>query len=291
MKLATFTHKGVTRVGIVVNEAIVDVTVENADLPQNMIDVLEGGEPVLAVLRSLEQSGAPSLPLAEVHLEAPVLRPPKFLAIGLNYADHIEETRLERPEFPSFFNKQSTCVIGPHDPIHVPRVSAKLDYEGELGFVIGRRCRHVPRERARDVIAGYLIVNDVTVRDWQARSPTWTLGKSFDTHGPTGPWIVTADEIGDPHVLDIETWVNEERRQSTNTRHMIFNCFQQVEVLSTAFTLEPGDIISTGTSSGVGVMMTPRGYVKAGDVVRVTIERIGAIENPVIEEPDDTTRL
>ncbi len=291
MKLATFTHKGVTRVGIVVNEAIVDVTVENADLPQNMIDVLEGGEPVLAVLRSLEQSGAPSLPLAEVHLEAPVLRPPKFLAIGLNYADHIEETRLERPEFPSFFNKQSTCVIGPHDPIHVPRVSAKLDYEGELGFVIGRRCRHVPRERARDVIAGYLIVNDVTVRDWQARSPTWTLGKSFDTHGPTGPWIVTADEIGDPHALDIETWVNEERRQSTNTRHMIFNCFQQVEVLSTAFTLEPGDIISTGTSSGVGVMMTPRGYVKAGDVVRVTIERIGAIENPVIEEPDDTTRL
>lgn len=291
MKLATFTHKGVTRVGIVVNEAIVDVAVENADLPQNMIDVLEGGEPVLAVLRSLEQSGAPSLPLAEVHLEAPVLRPPKFLAIGLNYADHIEETGLERPEFPSFFNKQSTCVIGPHDPIHVPRVSAKLDYEGELGFVIGRRCRHVPRERARDVIAGYLIVNDVTVRDWQARSPTWTLGKSFDTHGPTGPWIVTADEIGDPHALDIETWVNEERRQSTNTRHMIFNCFQQVEVLSTAFTLEPGDIISTGTSSGVGVMMTPRGYVKAGDVVRVTIERIGAIQNPVIEEPDDTARL
>lgn len=291
MKLATFTHKGVTRVGIVVNEAIVDVTVENADLPQNMIDVLEGGAPVLAVLRSLEQSGAPSLPLAEVHLEAPVLRPPKFLAIGLNYADHIEETGLERPEFPSFFNKQSTCVIGPHDPIHAPRVSAKLDYEGELGFVIGRRCRHVPRERARDVIAGYLIVNDVTVRDWQARSPTWTLGKSFDTHGPTGPWIVTADEIGDPHALDIETWVNEERRQSTNTRHMIFNCFQQVEVLSTAFTLEPGDIISTGTSSGVGVMMTPRGYVKAGDVVRVTIERIGAIENPVIEEPDDTARL
>ncbi len=291
MKLATFTHKGVTRVGIVVNEAIVDVTVENADLPQNMIDVLEGGEPVLAVLRSLEQSGAPSLPLAEVHLEAPVLRPPKFLAIGLNYADHIEETGLERPEFPSFFNKQSTCVIGPHDPIHAPRVSAKLDYEGELGFVIGRRCRHVPRERARDVIAGYLIVNDVTVRDWQARSPTWTLGKSFDTHGPTGPWIVTADEIGDPHALDIETWVNEERRQSTNTRHMIFNCFQQVEVLSTAFTLEPGDIISTGTSSGVGVMMTPRGYVKAGDVVRVTIERIGAIENPVIKEPDDTARL
>ena len=291
MKLATFTHKGVTRVGIVVNEAIVDVTVENADLPQNMIDVQEGGEPVLAVLRSLEQSGAPSLPLAEVHLEAPVLRPPKFLAIGLNYADHIEETGLERPEFPSFFNKQSTCVIGPHDPIHAPRVSAKLDYEGELGFVIGRRCRHVPRERARDVIAGYLIVNDVTVRDWQARSPTWTLGKSFDTHGPTGPWIVTADEIGDPHALDIETWVNEERRQSTNTRHMIFNCFQQVEVLSTAFTLEPGDIVSTGTSSGVGVMMTPRGYVKAGDVVRVTIERIGAIENPVIEEPDDTARL
>ncbi|MCI0400973.1 MAG: fumarylacetoacetate hydrolase family protein [Gammaproteobacteria bacterium] len=291
MKLARFTHKGVTRIGVVTDDAVLDVTAAEPDLPHTLIDVLEAGGPVLATLRSLEKQGASPIPLSDVRLEAPIPRPPKFLAIGLNYADHVAEMGLERPEFPSFFNKQSTCVIGPYDPIHRPRVSTKLDYEGELGFVISRRCRHVPRDRAHEVIAGYLIVNDVTVRDWQARSRTWTLGKSFDTHGPTGPWIVTADEMGDPQVLDIETWVNGVRRQSTNTRHMIFDCYEQVEILSTVFTLEPGDIISTGTSSGVGVKMTPRGYIKAGDVVRVAIEKIGTIENPVIEEPDSTARI
>jgi len=167
-------------------------------------------------------------------------------------------------------------------------VSEKLDYEGELGFVIGRRCRHVPKERAREVIAGYLVVNDVSVRDWQARAPTMTLGKSFDTHGPIGPWIVTPDEVPDPHALDLKTWVNGGLRQSSNTHHMIFNCYEQVEVLSTAFTLEPGDIVSTGTCSGVGVLMKPRGYLKIGDVVRVEVEGIGYIENRVIEEPADS---
>jgi 2-keto-4-pentenoate hydratase/2-oxohepta-3-ene-1,7-dioic acid hydratase in catechol pathway len=208
--------------------------------------------------------------------------------VGLNYADHIAETGLEKPQYPTFFNKQGTCVIGPGQPIHRPRISEKLDYEGELGFVIGRRCRHVTREQAKEVIAGYLICNDVTVRDWQARSETWTLGKSFDTHGPIGPWIVTPDEIGDPHNLDIKTWVNTEQRQSSNTRHLIFDCYYLVEYLSTVMTLEPGDIVATGTSSGVGVKMKPRGYMKPGDIVRVEIEKIGVLENPVIEEPEDT---
>jgi len=146
----------------------------------------------------------------------------------------------------------------------------------------------VTREQAPTVIGGYLVCNDVTVRDWQARSDTWTLGKSFDTHGPTGPWIVTPDEIGDPHNLDLRTWVNAELRQSSNTRHLIFDCYYLVEYLSTVMTLEPGDIVSTGTSSGVGVTMKPRGYLKPGDVVRVEIEKIGVLENPVIEEPVDT---
>jgi 2-keto-4-pentenoate hydratase/2-oxohepta-3-ene-1,7-dioic acid hydratase in catechol pathway len=170
-------------------------------------------------------------------------------------------------------------------------VSPLLDYEGELGFVIGRRCRHVPRDRAHEVIAGYLVVDDVTVRDWQLRVPTWTLGKSFDTHGPIGPWIVTPDEIGDPHALDLRTWVNGELRQHSNTKQLIFDCFAQVEHLSTAFTLEPGDIISTGTPSGVGGAMQPPRFLVAGDVVRVEIERIGHIENRVIAEPLDTARM
>jgi len=287
MKLATFTHDGSTRIGVVGGDEIADAGTL-PDLAFDMIGVLAAGRPALARLEALADSGRARLPLSSVHLEAPVMHPGKFLAIGLNYADHIEETGLDRPEFPTFFNKQTTCVNGPYDPVHRPRVSEKLDYEGELGFVIGRRCRHVPRERAHEVIAGYLIVNDISVRDWQARAQTMTLGKSFDTHGPIGPWLVTPDEIGDPHGLDLRTLVNGEVRQASNTRHMIFDCFAQVEVLSTAFTLEPGDVISTGTSSGVGVKMKPRGYLKVGDIVRVEIERIGFIENSVIEEPEDT---
>ena len=164
-------------------------------------------------------------------LEAPVLRPPEFLAIGLNYADHIAEAGLGTPEFPLFFNKQTSCVTGPHDPIHLPRVSDQLDYEGELGFVIGRPARNVSRERAHEVIAGYLVVNDVSVRDWQFRAPTMTLGKSFDTHGPIGPWIVTPDELGDPHGLRLQTWVNGELRQDSNTKNLVYDCYAQVETL------------------------------------------------------------
>ena len=287
MKLVTFAHDGSTRLGAVVGNEVVDGSAAPG-LPRDMLGFLRAGRSALDRLARLIESGRGRIPLGAAHLGPPVPRPPKFLAIGLNYADHIAETGRERPEFPAFFNKQPTCVNGPYDPIHRPRVSEKLDYEGELGFVIGRRCRHVPKERAREVIAGYLVVNDVSVRDWQARAPTMTLGKSFDTHGPIGPWIVTPDEVPDPHALDLQTWVNGGLRQSSNTRHMIFNCYEQVEVLSTAFTLEPGDLVSTGTCSGVGVLMKPRGYLKIGDVVRVEVEGIGYIENPVIDEPADS---
>ena len=287
MKLVTFVHDGSTRLGAVVGNEVVDGSAAPG-LPRDMLGFLEAGRHALETLARLIESGRGRIPLEAAHLCPPVPRPPKFLAIGLNYVDHIAETGRERPEFPAFFNKQPTCVNGPYDPIHRPRVSEKLDYEGELGFVIGRRCRHVPKERAQEVIAGYLVVNDVSVRDWQARAPTMTLGKSFDTHGPIGPWIVTPDEVPDPHALDLKTWVNGGLRQSSNTRHMIFNCYEQVEVLSTAFTLEPGDIVSTGTCSGVGVLMKPRGYLQIGDVVRVEVEGIGHIENRVIEEPADS---
>jgi len=270
MKLATFTHDGSTRAGMVLGEEIVD-------LGRDMLALLVSGDMGAA-------SGQRRLPLADVRLEAPVPRPPKFLAVGLNYADHVAESGAERPVVPTIFNKQSTCVVGPYDAIERPRVSQLLDYEGELGFVIGRRCRHVPRARAAEVIAGWVVMNDVTVRDWQLRVPTWTMGKSFDTHGPMGPWIVTADELGDPHELGIRTWVNGELRQDSNTKELIFDCFALVEHLSTAFTLEPGDVVATGTPGGIGMAMRPPRFLAPGDMVRVEIERIGHIENRVVDE-------
>jgi 2-keto-4-pentenoate hydratase/2-oxohepta-3-ene-1,7-dioic acid hydratase in catechol pathway len=284
MKLATFTHDGTTRIGVVDGDRVVDLAAAAPELPGEMVAFLEAGEPALKTAREAVASG-PFLALADVSLEAPVLRPPKFLAVGLNYADHVRESGIDAPKHPTIFNKQSTCVTGPADPIHVPRASHVLDYEGELGFVIGKRCRHVSREDAPSVIAGYTIVDDVTVRDWQLRIPTWTMGKSFDTHGPTGPWIVTPDEIGDPHALRLRTWVNDELRQDSNTKELIFDCFALVEHFSTAFTLEPGDVIATGTPSGVGIAMKPPKLLVAGDVVRIEIEGIGSIENPVIDEP------
>jgi 2-keto-4-pentenoate hydratase/2-oxohepta-3-ene-1,7-dioic acid hydratase in catechol pathway len=288
MRLATFTHAGATRIGVVVGDDVVDLAEGAPDLPRAMEAFLAAGAPALAAAERSVAHAASRIPLDEVRLEAPVLRPRKILAVGLNYADHVRESGLEAAEVPTIFNKQVTSVTGPYDPIHLPRASHALDYEGELGFVIGRRCRHVPRERAAEVIAGYLVLDDVTVRDWQLRTPTWTLGKSFDTHCPMGPWIATPDEVGDPHSLGIRTWVNGELRQDSNTKQLVHDCYTLVAHLSTACTLEPGDVIATGTPSGVGIAMQPPRLLKAGDVVRVDIDRIGQIENPVIEEPPDT---
>jgi 2-keto-4-pentenoate hydratase/2-oxohepta-3-ene-1,7-dioic acid hydratase in catechol pathway len=226
-------------------------------------------------------------PLDEVRLLAPVL-PRKFLAIGLNYADHISESGMEARQFPVFFNKQVTCVVGPDDDVHMPRVSNLLDYEGELAVVIGTRCRHVSAERIQEVIAGYTIANDVSVPDWQLRTPTMTMGKSFDTHGPLGPWVVTADELGDPHDLDIKTYVNDGLRQDGNTGEMIYDCWEQVAHLSQAFTLEPGDVIATGTPVGIGAVRQPfpEGLLNVGDVMRVQIAGIGELVNTVVAEPE-----
>ncbi|HEY2485495.1 MAG TPA: fumarylacetoacetate hydrolase family protein [Candidatus Binataceae bacterium] len=288
MKLATFTYQGRTGIGVVTDESIIDLAAAAPELPREMVAFLGAGREALDIARKAVTGNAGRIALSSLKLEAPIARPPEFLAIGLNYADHVAETGREKPSFPMFFNKQATCVAGPNDPIHLPRASKALDYEGELGFVIGRRCRHVPRDRAHEVIAGYLIVDDVSVRDWQMRAPTMTLGKSFDTHGPIGPWIVTPDEIGDPHALDLKTFVNGEMRQHSNTRHLIFDCFAQVETLSTVFTLLPGTIVSTGTPSGVAAAMKPPKWLVAGDVVRIEIEKIGRLENQVIAEPAET---
>lgn len=286
MKLATFTHEGKTRIGAVVGEEIADLTAAGA--PATMLALLEGGDAAMAAARAA-LAKAPRLALAGVRLEAPIARPPKILAVGLNYRAHAEECGMPIPAVPIIFNKQSTSAAGPFDVVHRPAESVQLDYEGELAIVIGKRCRRVPAAKARSVIAGYAVSNDVSVRDWQIRVPTMTMGKSWDTHCPFGPWITTSDEVADPHVLDLKTWVNGELRQNANTSDLIFNCDQIIEHLSTAFTLEPGDVIVTGTPSGVGLWMDPKGWIKAGDIVKIEISGLGSIENRVIEEPAGTT--
>ena len=284
MRLVTFRSESGLRIGVVEGDEMVDLAAAAPELPGDMSGLFAAGASALdAARRVVARRDNPRVSVETASLAGPVPRPPKFLAIGLNYGAHVEESGAARPDVPLFFNKQSTCVIGPRDHVEVPRASSLVDYEGELAFVIGRRCRHVPASRAHEVIAGYTVVNDVSVRDWQFRSPTMTMGKSFDTHGPMGPWIVTADELGDPHGLRLRTWVNGELRQDATTDDLIFDCFAMVEHLTTAFTLEPGDVVSTGTPAGVGMAMDPPAYLRAGDNVRIEIEGIGAIDNPVVD--------
>ncbi len=241
----------------------------------------------LAALRpALEAARAPSFALDTVHLIAPIDDPQKYLAIGMNYKAHADEAAaagISIPKFQLWFNKQVSCITGPYDPIDLPRASTKLDYEAEMGVVIGKRCRHVSVADARSVIAGYCVTNDVSARDWQLRTPTYTLGKSFDTHGPIGPWITTDDEIEDPHALMMWLTVNGEERQRTSTGDMIYNIYEQIAYLTTVMTLEPGDLIATGTPAGVGI--ATGSFLKPGDRVRVEIEHLGAIDNQVRAEP------
>lgn len=285
MRLCRFVTGGgrAPSLGLVEGDEVLDLSAADPGLPADPVLALEGGAERLRVV----SRRAPGLPLAEVRLLSPVV-PRKYLAIGLNYADHIAESGMQAPAYPIFFNKQVTCVVGAEDPVHMPRVSSLLDYEGELAVVIGARCRHVPAERAAEVIAGYTIANDVSVRDWQVRTPTMTMGKSFDTHGPLGPWLVTRDEIQDPQKLSIKTYVNGELRQDGCTEQMIYSCLQQIEHLTQAFTLEPGDVIATGTPAGVGAFRQPfpEGLLKVGDVIVVQIDGIGTLRNTVVAEPE-----
>ena len=288
MKLATFTHHRRRGIGVVLDAAIVDLAALEPGLPTDMLGFLQAGPSAVAAARDCAARGAAQIPLAEVQIEAPIRRPPKILAVGLNYADHIRETGAARPVVPVIFNKQSTAVIGPGQPILIPPESPCVDYEGELAMVIGVRCRRVPRSQAQKVIAGLTICNDVSVRDWQKRTPTMTMGKSWDSHCPLGPYLVTLDEIADPQALTLVTRVNGEIRQRASTADMVFDCWDLVAHLSTAFTLEPGDVISTGTPAGVGMAMTPQRWLRAGDIVSIEIERIGELTNPVAAEAAST---
>jgi 2-keto-4-pentenoate hydratase/2-oxohepta-3-ene-1,7-dioic acid hydratase in catechol pathway len=284
VRLESLSDRG-DRTGLVVGDEIVDLTDPSVGLPATMVALLALGDAARPALERAPASGARRLPLTGAPIVAPVPRPPSFLAIARNYDAHVRELGHERPGHQTWFSKQPTCVIGPGAAIEVPRVSSEVDYEGELGMVVGRRCRHVPAARALEVVAGFTVVNDVSVRDWQRRSPTMMMGKGFDTHGPTGPFLVTTDEVGDPQDLAVRTTVNGVERQHGTTADMIFSCAQMIEHLSTAFTLEPGMVITTGTPAGVAAGQDPPPWLRAGDVVTVSVEGIGTLTNPVVDEP------
>ena len=283
MKLATFEIEGQERIGLVVRDAIIDLAQAAPHMPRDMIALISSWSRVESALRTLEMTKA-HFKLGDVRLKAPVPRPRKILAIGLNYADHIAESGQPKPERQIWFSKLSNAVNGPYDSVQLPKASTSVDYEAEFVAIIGKRCRHVAKSAAADVIFGYAAGNDVSVRDWQFHTSQWLLGKSFDTHAPFGPWIVTPDEVGDPHALGIRCFVNGEMRQNSNTKNLVFNVFDQIALLSQAMTLEPGDVIFTGTPGGVGFAAKPPTFLKNGDVVRVEIDKIGAIEARMVPE-------
>lgn len=286
MKLATFTHGGTTRIGKVVDDKIIDLSKADPSLPTDMISFLAAGDAAMAAAQ--KASDADAIALSDVTLEAPVMKPGKVMAIGLNYGDHVKESGLDTPENQIWFTKSPTGCVGEGADVLKPAVSDMVDWEAELVMVVGKRARNVPRDRAHEIVAGYCCGNDISVRDWQFHSPQFTIGKSFDTHGPIGPWLTTSDEVGDPHDLDIKCLVNGDEMQSSNTKHLIFDCFDQIAELTQVMTLEPGDIIFTGTPGGVGIAMKPPQFMKVGDKVTIEIEKLGSITNTLVAEDTKT---
>ena len=283
MRLATFIQGDEPEVGAVTDDGRI---VPLSHIVMDMIDLISRWDEVEDEIRAAIESAEDidTVPLDSVLLLAPVPQPGKIMAIGLNYADHIAETGLATPAHQTWFSKQINAVNGPFDPVEIPRVSSFVDYESEMVAIVGAGGRHISQDDAPAAVFGYCVGNDVSERTWQNRTSQWVLGKSFDTHAPFGPWITTADQIGDPHDLSIRGWVNGELRQDSNTRHLVFNVWEQVAELSQVMTLEPGDVIFTGTPGGVGLAMTPPRRLEAGDVVRVEIEGLDVIENPFVAE-------
>ena len=283
MKLVNFLYKGEKNIGALLDDGVCSFKSISDKYSMPMLEFIEQIDALSPKVSKFINSNPEVIPLSEIEFLPVIERPGKVLAVGLNYKDHAKETGMDLPKVPMIFTKQSTSVLGHQGEIHKPKVSDAVDYEGEMAFVIGKKCRHVSKEDALDVIAGVTICNDVSVRDWQIASPTFTMGKSFDTHCPIGPYIATMDEISDIHNLKIKTYVNDELRQDSCTDQLIFDCFDLIEHITKAFTLEPGDIIATGTSSGVGVVLGK--YLVPNDVVRIELENVGTLENKVILEP------
>jgi 2-keto-4-pentenoate hydratase/2-oxohepta-3-ene-1,7-dioic acid hydratase in catechol pathway len=278
MKLIRFAKGRDVSTGLLTPDGVV------ATAHEGMAALIEEAAADPSRLRALAASGQKT-PLASVRLLCPIDRPRNVLAIGLNYADHIAESGAKTPELQIWFNKQPSCIIGPGDAVEIPRASHAVDWEAELVVVIGKRGRHVAAADARSLIGGFTCGNDVSARDWQWQTPQWMLGKSFDTHGPVGPCIVTPDEFDVTKPIGIRCFVNGERKQNSTIDQLVFGVYQQIEHLTKVMTLAPGDIIFTGTPGGVGAGFKPPQFLKAGDTMRVEIDGIGALENPVIAEP------
>ncbi len=290
MKLVTFSHQGTARLGALAaidgQPLVLDLARAQPDLPTDMLAFLAGGEPAWALARAAlaHPDRAWLLAQPDVTLLAPVPRPGKIICLGHNYHDHRGSASAELPEFPTFFAKFPNTVIGPGQPILIPRASNMVDYEAEFAVVIGTRARHVPQVHALDYVAGYTILNDVSARDYVRRTTQWTLGKSFDTFCPMGPALVTADEIPDPAALTLSLAVNGEERQHASTGDLIFSIPFLIAYLAEVMTLEPGDVIATGTPSGTGASRKPPVFLKPGDVIRVCIDRLGELVTPVAAE-------
>lgn len=319
MKLVTYSEgqRTETRLGALVRDDVVDLNrmyreilrrdgeprpeaMADALLPAAMRPFLEAGEAAMGRAREAmaaaerEASGGHGrealgragilLPLAGVRLRPPVPDPRKIVCLGLNYKDHAAETGMAEPAKPILFPKWATTLVGSGDPIVLPAASQQVDYEVEFCIVIGKRARHVPESRAAEYVAGYTIMNDVSARDWQFHTTQWASGKNFDTFGPCGPALVTTDEVGDPHVLDVSLTLNGQTMQKSSTRQLIFNVWQTIAYVSTALTLEPGDLIPTGTPGGVGFTRKPPVFLKPGDVCRLEIARLGVLENRCVAE-------
>lgn len=283
MKLVTFQHNGHTHAGVVSGEKVISLKAAGY---MDMLSVLQGGSEAMSRVASFVHKApeAATFALESVTLGAPVPKPPKILCLGPNYRDHAAEAKVEPPKVPIIFAKYGNTVSGPRDAIVLPKMSAKNDYEGELAFVIGKGGRHIAAKNWRDHVAGFMNANDVSARDVQIATSQWTMGKNFDTFLPMGPWLVTTDEVPDPHCLRLTTHVNGEKRQDSNTGELIFNIPAIVEFLSSVMTLEPGDVVLTGTPGGVGFSFKPSKWLRAGDEVVVEVEGLGQLRNTCVDE-------
>jgi 2-keto-4-pentenoate hydratase/2-oxohepta-3-ene-1,7-dioic acid hydratase in catechol pathway len=283
MRLVSFRRPGQSpSVGVMRTDGgVVDLHQSDSSLPKTLREIIAGGPDLLA--RALASANRPNaVVIAEPKLAAPIPDPQKVICVGLNYRDHAIETKTPIPKEPVIFNKFPTAIVGPNETVRLPRESPQIDFEGELVVVVGKRGRRIAREQAMDNVFGYSIGHDVSARDWQKHKEgkQWLLGKTFDTFAPLGPTVVTKDEIPDPHALKIQTRLNGEIMQDSNTGDMIFRIDELIAYVSQVATLEPGDLIYTGTPAGVGLARTPQVFLKPGDVVEIEIESLGVLRNP-----------
>jgi acylpyruvate hydrolase len=287
MRLVTFEADGQQRLGVVQGDQVVDVADLGEGLPKDLMGVIHGGVAAQQAIAAALRTSAPvaRTPLAQHRLLPPIPRPGKIICLGLNYMDHAAEGGHSRPEYPSIFFRCSTSLLGHEDSILRPRCSSKLDFEAELVAVVGRTARHVAKEDAHSVIAGYACFNDASIRDYQHRTAQWTIGKNFDKTGAFGPVFVTANELpAGASGLKIESRLNGTVMQSANTRDMLFPVDETVALLTECLTLEPGDLLVMGTPGGVGHTRKPPVFMQNGDVIEIEIESIGLLRNRVADE-------